>query len=204
MNATHDPMLLETISHPSIDIDLLYASADNLTRRPIYQRTVALLHPHALQALLRAAALAAAQNLRLRVFDAYRPVAAQWLLWKVLPAPNFVADPRQGPMHSRGVAVDLTLANSAGEPLDMGTDFDDMTAQSGHGRIDVPIVAQRNRALLLGLMVASGFAHNPKEWWHYNLPHWRDYPPLSDEVEGLRLMNFQAAGADSLLPSRER
>ncbi|MCW5231905.1 D-alanyl-D-alanine dipeptidase [Verminephrobacter eiseniae] len=183
-------MLLETIAHPAIDIDLLYASADNLTRQPIYQHSVALLHPHALQALRRAATLAAAQGLRLRVFDAYRPVAAQWRLWQALPDPDYVADPRQGPMHSRGVAIDLTLADDTGAPLDMGTGFDDMTARSSHGRTDVPPLAQRNRALLLGLMVASGFAHNPTEWWHYQLPNWRDYPPLRDEVEGLRLMDL--------------
>jgi len=188
-------MLLETISHPSIDIDLRYATADNLTHQPIYQHALALLHPHALQALLRAATLAAAQNLRLRVFDAYRPVAAQWLLWKVLPDPDFVADPRHGPMHSRGVAVDLTLANHTGEPLDMGTGFDDMTVQSSHGRTDVSLLAQRNRALLLGLMAASGFVHNATEWWHYNLPDWHSYPPLSDELEGLRLMDLKATGA---------
>ncbi len=188
-------MLLETIAHPVIDIDLRYATADNLTKQLIYQHALALLHPDALYALLRAATLAAAQSLRLRVFDAYRPVAAQWLLWKVLPDPDFVADPRLGPMHSRGVAIDLTLANSAGVPLDMGTGFDDMTARSSHGRTDVSIPAQHNRALLLDLMAVSGFAHNPTEWWHYNLPDWRDYPPLSDEVEGLRLMNIKAAGA---------
>lgn len=181
-------MLLETISHPSIDIDLRYATADNLTGQPMYQEALPLLHPQAMSALLRAATLAAAQGLRLRVFDAYRPVAAQWLLWKVLPDPDFVADPRLGPMHCRGVAVDLTLADAAGVPLDMGTGFDDMTVQSGHGRTDVPVTAQRNRVLLLGLMAVSGFMHNPTEWWHYNLPDWRQYPPLSDEVEGLRLM----------------
>lgn len=153
-----------------------------------------MLHPVAVQALLRAADLAAAQGLRLRVLDAYRPSAAQWKLWQVLPDANYVADPRQGSIHSRGVAVDLTLIDAAsGVPLDMGTAFDDMTVQSGHGRTDVPVQAQRNRLLLLGLMALSGFAHNDFEWWHYNLPDWQAYPALSDAQEGLRLMDLAPA-----------
>ena len=186
-------MPLEVISHPRIDIDLRYATSDNLTGQPIYQRAVALLHPVALQALVRAAALAAAQDLRLRVLDAYRPSAAQWRLWQVLPDANYVADPRQGSIHNRGVAVDLTLTDADGVPLDMGTAFDDMTVQSGHGRTDVPVQVQRNRLLLLGLMALSGFAHNDFEWWHYNLPDWQRYPSLSDAEEGLRLMDLAPA-----------
>lgn len=182
-------MLLETIFHPAIDIDLRYATSDNLTGKPMYRNARALLRAEAMQALKRCAAMAAAQGLRLRVFDAYRPVAAQWLLWNVLPDPDFVADPRTGPMHSRGVAVDLTLADRDGEPLDMGTGFDDMTVQSGHGRTDIPVMAQRHRALLLGLMAASGFSHNPTEWWHYNLPDWQNYAPLNDDVEGRLLLD---------------
>lgn len=177
-------MLLETISHPAIDIDLRYATSDNLTGKPMYRQARALLRPQTLQALRHCATLAAAQGLRLRVFDAYRPVAAQWLLWNVLPDPDFVADPRTGPMHSRGVAVDLTLADAEGRVLDMGTGFDDMTPQSSHGRTDVPVASQRHRALLLGLMALGGFSHNPTEWWHYNLPDWQNYAPIDDGIEG--------------------
>lgn len=190
-------MPLDLIAHPQIDIDLRYATADNLTGQPIYQRAVALLHPDALQALQRAAALAAAQDLRLRVFDAYRPTAAQWKLWQVLPDANYVADPRQGSIHARGVAVDLTLTSAAGVPLDMGTAFDDMTVQSGHGRTDVPVPAQRHRLLLAGLMALSGFVHNDFEWWHYNLPDWQRYPALSDADEGHRLMDLAPALSDA-------
>ncbi|WP_225783871.1 D-alanyl-D-alanine dipeptidase [Xenophilus sp. Marseille-Q4582] len=175
-------MPLYSISHPHIDIDLRYATADNLTGQPIYQQALAVLHPDALEALRKAATLAAAQGLRLRVYDAYRPVAAQWLLWNVLPDPRYVADPRIGSIHNRGVAVDLTLAAPDGTPLDMGTAFDDMTARSSHGCTDLPVAAQRNRALLLGLMALAGFAHNAHEWWHYNLPDWDAYPALDEAL----------------------
>lgn len=182
-------MPLREISHPAIDIDLRYATSDNITGTTIYDHAIAFLHQDALAALVLAADLAAAQGLRLCVLDAYRPSAAQWRLWKALPDPMFVADPRIGSMHTRGVAVDLTLCDRSGLPLDMGTAFDEMTAQSCHARTDIAPEAQRNRCLLLGIMTGAGWDHHPHEWWHYNLPEPTRYPKLSDKVEGEFLMD---------------
>ena len=182
-------MPLREISHPAIDVDLRYATPDNFTGRTIYDHAVAYLHQDALAALVQAAALATAQGLRLRVLDAYRPSAAQWRLWAALPDPRFVADPRTGSMHTRGVAVDLTLCDGQGVPLDMGTAFDEMTEQSFHGCVDIPLHAQRNRRQLLDLMTLAGWTHHPYEWWHYNLPDPTRYAPLSDGAEGSYLMD---------------
>ena len=55
----------------------------------------------------RAVALARGLGLRFRIFDAFRPTEAQWVLWRAFPDPTFLADPRRGSPHSRGVAVDL-------------------------------------------------------------------------------------------------
>ncbi len=181
-------MPLQVIKHPAIDIDLRYATPDNITGQTIYHHAIAFLHKDALAALLAAAELAAAQGLRLRVLDAYRPSAAQWRLWAALPNPMYVADPRTGSMHTRGVAVDLTLCAADGTPLDMGTEFDEMTAQSCHGCTEISAAAQRHRQHLLKLMTAAGWEHHPFEWWHYNLPEPCRFPPLSDEVEGKALL----------------
>jgi D-alanyl-D-alanine dipeptidase len=119
----------------------------------------------------------------LRIFDAFRPVEAQWILWNHTPDPVFVADPRRGSAHGRGVAVDLPLADADGRDLDMGTGFDDFTPRAHHGRTDIPVAAQKNRALLLGVMSAAGWEPYTKEWWHYQLFDARDrFPLLSDSV----------------------
>lgn len=176
-------MPLVEISHCAIDIDLRYATPDNLTGVAIYDHAMALLHKDAHAALMCAADLASGMNLRLRVFDAFRPAAAQWKLWTAFPDPDFVANPRTGSMHSRGVAVDLTLAAQSGLPLDMGTEFDEMTHQSTHGNTEISAQAQENRRLLLELMHKAGWEHHPHEWWHYNLPQPARYPKLSAEEE---------------------
>ena len=120
--------------------------------------------------------------MRLKIFDAYRPPEAQWVLWNAFPDPEFVADPRRGSPHSRGVAVDLTLVDRGGRELEMGTGFDDFTTRSHHGALDIPPEAQRNRAILLGLMTAAGWDFYRNEWWHYQVFNARSYPLIGDSA----------------------
>jgi D-alanyl-D-alanine dipeptidase len=175
-------------------IDLAYARADNVTGRAIYARARCLLHPQAAALLDRAAELARPHGLGLKIFDAYRPPEAQWVLWNAFPDPEFVADPRRGSPHSRGAAVDLTLVDSAGRELKMGTPFDDFTPASHHGSLAVPAQAQRNRALLLGLMTAAGWDFYRNEWWHYQLFNARSYPLIADSALSEGLMGRQESG----------
>ena len=168
--------------------DIAYARADNVAGRPIYARADAWLVPEAEAAFVRAAALARAQGLGLLLFDAFRPLEAQWALWRAIPDPAYIADPRRGGIHTRGVAVDLTLTGPDAAPLDMGTGFDDLTPASHHGSVAVSPEAQRNRALLLGLMSAAGWDFYMNEWWHYQLFRPRRYPPLTDSEAGTAMM----------------
>ncbi|MDR3518651.1 MAG: D-alanyl-D-alanine dipeptidase [Azospirillaceae bacterium] len=181
--------LVEITADWPVTIDLRYAGDNNLTGRPLYQRSLCLLHAHAAAALRRAAVLARHQDLTLCILDAFRPVEAQWRLWHAAPDPRFVADPRLGSHHSRGVAVDLTLQDTAGRLLDMGTAFDDMTPEAHHGAVTVSVQAQRHRSQLLGLMAAAGWRHYSYEWWHYELPAAATYPLWSDSAIGNRLMS---------------
>lgn len=178
------------IAPPRFDValDIRYATAANLTGRPIYARPLCLLHPAAADRLAEAVRLARAIGLRFRLFDGYRPPAAQWVLWNALPDARFIADPRVGSTHARGVAVDLTLETPDGVPLDMGTGFDDMGERAYHADTTVPVEAQRNRLTLLGLMTAAGFQHYAYEWWHYQLPDAKAYPPVEDGTAGPSLL----------------
>ena len=166
-----------------VDIDLRYATDDNVAGQRLYRRTACLLNGDAAAALSRAAALARPLGLRLLIYDAFRPVEAQMALVRRFPDSLYVSDPRRGSApHCRGAAVDLTLTTHGGTPLPMGTAFDDFTEAAHHGALDIPTDAQRNRALLLGLMTASGWDFYRREWWHYQLFNPRQYPLLSDTV----------------------
>ncbi len=163
-----------------VDIDLAYGTTRNFTGQPVYRTPRCMLHRDAAEALDRAVVLAGTLGLRFLIFDALRPSEAQWVLWNHTPDPEFLADPRRGSPHSRGVAVDLTLIDRDGRPLAMGTEFDAFTPLSHHGNLGVGGEVQRNRALLLGIMTSAGWDFYRNEWWHYQLFHSRSYRLLSD------------------------
>ena len=165
-------------------LDLRYATADNLTGAPIYRRPACYLNAEAAGLLHKAIALAAQMQLRLKVFDAFRPTEAAWALWNHTPDPTFLADPRKGSPHSRGAAVDVTLVDADGEELDMGTGFDAFTPLAFHGVLEITPEQQANRALLLGIMTSAGWDFYRNEWWHYQLFQPRRYPLLSDAAAG--------------------
>jgi D-alanyl-D-alanine dipeptidase len=177
-------MALVEILRPAFDVEveIAYATADNFTGAPVYVRPACYLRPEAADCLAEAIVLAAALDLRFRIFDAFRPSEAQWALWNHTPDPEFLADPRRGSPHSRGVAVDLTLIDESGQALDMGTGFDAFTPLSHHGNRDIGADAQRNRHLLMGIMTTAGWDFYRNEWWHYQLFNSREFDVLGDAV----------------------
>ncbi len=164
-----------------VELRLAYATPHNMLGRPLYAVPLALLHRDAAARLAHAVELARLAGLRIAIFDAYRPAAVQRQFWAHLPDTRYVADPTSGSNHTRGVALDLTLVDAAtGEPLPMGTGFDDMRALAHHFDAGVPAACQRHRLLLLALMTQAGFVPLATEWWHYELPGAGRYPLVDD------------------------
>jgi len=165
------PRLVEiTPAGHGVQLDIRYATANNITGRPIYAEPRCFLRPEAATALKRAARLARRAGFLLVVFDGYRPRAAQARLWHACPDVRYVVPPEVGSMHTRGVAVDLTLADADGAPFDMGTDFDDMREIAWPGALDVSPEVLRRRMWLAGIMHTAGFIGIKTEWWHFQLP----------------------------------
>ncbi|MSO88406.1 MAG: hypothetical protein EXQ89_00245 [Rhodospirillaceae bacterium] len=104
-------MNLVDITQPRFGViaSIAYATTDNFTGNAIYRQPACYLNEEAASRLLRTTELAGELGLRLKVFDAYRPLEAQWKMWRFRPDPDFLADPRRGSPHSRGAAIDLTL-----------------------------------------------------------------------------------------------
>ncbi|MEE8173300.1 MAG: D-alanyl-D-alanine dipeptidase [Alphaproteobacteria bacterium] len=184
-------MTLIRICSPEYDVDLAlaYATPGNITGKPIYRCAACWLHGDAAAALARAIVLAGELDLKFRIFDAYRPVEAQWALWNHNPNPDFLADPLSGSPHSRGIAIDLTLVRRVdGATLEMGTPFDDFSERAFHNCLTLAPEIRRNRYLLLGLMASAGWDHYLNEWWHYQLYNPRRYPLLWDSAARTGLM----------------
>lgn len=185
---------VEVTAEDNVILSLAYATPNNFTGKPVYVADArCFLHSEAALCLNTAIELAAIQGYHLKIFDAYRPPEVQWVFWGHTPDPNFLADPRRGSPHSRGVAVDLTLCDKHGNELDMGTAFDAFTPLSYHGNTEITADAQRNRLVLMGIMTTAGWDFYRNEWWHYQLFKAREYPLFTDAEAGTQMITPEIA-----------
>src|SRR5581483_1504255 len=121
---------------PDAIFDVRYASSNNITNKPLYKEVVVKLHKPAALALAQAAKTLTQQNYRLVIWDGYRSPDIQKQLLSVNSDPRYVLDP-EASNHTKGLAIDLTLADSQGQYLDMGTDFDDFTTKAHVDAVDL-------------------------------------------------------------------
>lgn len=173
-------------SHPSLLVDMMYSHPDNFTGAVIYSdgsvdRKV-YLHPEAAKALSAAVTKLGKErpDLRLLVKDASRPMSAQRKMYKVVrgtPMAPYVSNPANGGgLHNYGLAVDITLADSLGNELPMGTPVDHLGPEANIDKEEslvrrgiITSDELKNRRLLRRIMVAAGFRPLRSEWWHFNL-----------------------------------
>lgn len=142
--------------------------------------------------MLVCAARALPAGHKLKIFDAWRPIAVQKALFEeyycrlrsafadksedelTQMTSLFVSYPSENQdhpfVHATGGAVDLTIVDSAGKELDMGTDFDDYSdaAHTAYFENTPHHTIRDNRRLLYNAMLSAGFTNYPSEWWHYD------------------------------------
>jgi zinc D-Ala-D-Ala dipeptidase len=174
-----------TTLHPNIRVELKYASTENFTRKAIYNFTRCFLQREVALALAKVQTSLEELSLGLKVWDGYRPVAAQWKLWESCPDPRFVRHPAIGSCHSRGASVDVTLVTKEGCDLIMPSDFDDFSERASVHYLKAPQEALKNRDLLQKAMQNAGFLRYELEWWHFDFHTWESFPLISDFHENL-------------------
>lgn len=165
---------------PNLLCDVRYSTANNFTGRILYTSDILYARHSVARALAQAQKLALAQGLQLKVYDAYRPLSVQRLMWSIVPDERYVADPAKGSRHNRGCALDLTLCDMQGTELNMGTGYDEFTEKATATFTDLPEDVLKNRALLNGIMATAGFTVLPSEWWHYDFAGWERYAILDE------------------------
>lgn len=169
---------------PGVLVELKYGTSDNFMGKDVYGclRHAYIQKPVLL--MLNKAQLALEKKYpgyHLLIYDAARPLSIQWVLWNTLTQYNpadrqkYVADPKQHSIHNYGSALDLTVADEKGMPLDMGTKYDffgDLAYPSkekqflSSGKLSQK--AYQNRLILREAMQSAGFMRIEFEWWHFN------------------------------------
>ena len=153
---------------PTILVDLRYATDNNFTGQVIYDFTEPQLRYGTVKKLAQVQEALLAQGYSMKIWDAYRPVSAQFDLWAAYPDALYVADPTRGySTHSKGNTIDVTLVKADGTEIAMPTDFDDFSALADRDYSDVPEDARANVRILEQAMIDHDFRCYAAEWWHY-------------------------------------
>lgn len=173
-----------TSLNKEIQVALKYTTTDNFMRMQLYTKiNKAYLQKDVAERLAKVQSALSKKKpgYRLLIYDALRPVSVQRKMWNALdsipPAQRgkFVSNPDKRSLHNMGAAVDITIIDDNGNPLDMGAGFDDIR------EIAYPSLEEKylnsgelkpqqveNRLLLRRLMQAQGFRQLETEWWHFN------------------------------------
>jgi len=179
----HDLVDIQELD-PTLLVELKYSTTDNFMKMDVYgDLETCYLRRVPAEMLEKAHSILKENhpNLRLLIYDGLRPRSIQWTLWNTLSdvpeleRTNFVADPRSGSIHNFGAAVDLTVAEKNGRPLDMGTHYD-YFGELAFPRLEDSLVVVgdlkqeqvNNRLILRHAMTEAGFSPITTEWWHFD------------------------------------
>jgi zinc D-Ala-D-Ala dipeptidase len=164
------------VDEPLVALDPGFGLGKALVRRELATR-------------LQSARAALPSGIYLRVVEGYRPAHQQQAIIERYSAEiravrpgigepelhiltsRYVAPLAVAP-HVAGAAVDVTLVDSCGQELDLGTAIDATPEQSG-GRCyfaadGISREARANRDLLARVLCREGLVNYPTEWWHYS------------------------------------
>ncbi|HUR31836.1 MAG TPA: M15 family metallopeptidase [Saprospiraceae bacterium] len=150
-------------------IDIKYATADNFVKEAVYPCGRCFVKPKVAEMLSYVRDELRPAGYRIKLFDCYRPRPIQYKLWEKVPNPSYVADPKEGSMHNRGVALDLTLTDKTGKEIDMGTPYDFFGKEAHHDYAGLSEKILGFRKRLKSTMEEHGFSSIRTEWWHYSL-----------------------------------
>lgn len=142
-----------------------YATSRNVCGKPISDLKVPFLLEPVASALSEAASMFRMHGFKIVIWDAARTKRTQALLRDYLDDDQYVA---VNSNHNTGTAIDMTLIDSKGVLLDMGTDFDDFSPVAWSSNQELSDDVVQNRKLLKDIMAQAKFKQLDTEWWHFD------------------------------------
>ncbi|MDG2193745.1 MAG: M15 family metallopeptidase [Polaribacter sp.] len=174
----------------TITSELRYITHRNFIGKPIngYLKNTVIVSTETATALRKIQQQLQPLNLRLKIYDAYRPQQAvnhfvRWakVLKDTLMKREYYPDVPKSNLfklgyiaaksgHTRGSTVDLTLVNTkTNKELDMGSPYDFFGEESHPHYKSITDLQKKNRLFLRKIMLNNGFTPYDSEWWHFTL-----------------------------------
>lgn len=165
----HDTAMVELKKYDKdFVLDIKYATTDNFTKQVLYDCGRSFLRKKVAKDLLNAHKEFKKLGYRIKIFDGYRPHSVQFKMWDLTPDKRYVGNPHKGSMHNRGCAVDLTLIDSNGKEVDMGTPYDFFGEEAHITFKKLPVQVLENRKILRSILEKNGYRALETEWWHFS------------------------------------
>ena len=178
LSSSHEDFI-DITTFPNVKLDKLYSTANNFCGEILDTNKYSCsLHPLAAEKFLKATKILGNEEpgWKFVIYDAFRPLSVQKKLYmhvKGTPKAHYIAYPMYG-IHCYGFAIDLSLLDDEGKPVDMGTDFDDFS-ELAEPKYEIKFMKSgkltkeqyANRLLLRSIMKRVGFHQLQREWWHY-------------------------------------
>ena len=164
-------------------VQLAYSDTSNFLHQDVYGRLdKCFLHKETATKLLVADSMLRTEfpQYHFLIYDGARPCNVQQVMYdivKKMPVAQglYLSHPMNHSLHNYGAAVDLTICDDKGIPLDMGTEFDHFGIESHIGAENLLVTDKRitkeasvNRKLLRRIMLRAKFTPITFEWWHFN------------------------------------
>lgn len=168
---------------PEISVDLKFATPENFTKSIVYNGLKKAYLQKEVVAQLEVALAnlkAIHPNYNLLIYDATQPHSAQQKIWdsalklNLEKGTNHLSNPKKSSIQNYGVAVDITIVDENGKPLDMGTDYFEFSLIAKPKLEDKFLKNKQltqqqldNRQLQRQTMEAAGFIPSDTKWWQF-------------------------------------
>lgn len=161
--------LKELSENDGILIELVYSTNENFAKTILYDTNICLLRKKTAKKLLKANKKLKKLGYKIKIWDAFRPIKYQEIMYKKYPDETFVTNPKNGnSYHCMASAVDITLCTLDNKELEMPTEFDHFGKESYADYEFLSETAKKNRSILQNIMTKCGFKIYEYEWWHFN------------------------------------
>lgn len=169
--------LVDLNSDDSFVKNIVYLTNNNFMHQVIYEKNVCFLRRKTYEKLVKANTIFNKHGYKIMIYDAFRPVKYQEIMWNYYPDERFVTDPSKGnSIHCKASAVDITLTDLKGNPIKMPTEFDHFGKESYVCNLkNYDKKTYDNVKFLQSVMTSCGFKIFPTEWWHFNDADKYDY-----------------------------
>lgn len=168
---------------PQVNVALHFSTTNNFTQKAISAGLKkAYLQKETVAQLAKAAQLLKERHpeYQFLILDAAQSFSHQKIIYNAASqlgqsvAFNHLPSPKKPSEKAYGIALDITLVDSLGQPLDMGSNYFEFH-QKVQPKLEAKLMKKgtltpeqlKNRLLLRSVMTEAGFVQNETKWWQF-------------------------------------